>query len=140
MNKLTSPDIICVFSLSAVWLYSKAPGSILSQLLTYLIRSFKHWFYEFGCHWVTRQQALTGFQTSCLPLLYVLSPPALYTELHYPGLHSQLWVLYLPLDAPSLTLVHQEISSWPRLCESFAPEVKLGVIIYRQDYTVVIDW
>lgn len=143
MNQLTSFDM-WVFSPSAVWLYrlpiQHRPGINTQSATGILNQEFMHWFYELK-PLTRRQQALTGLQTSCLPPPTVSirqSPPALTTELHSPGLHFQLWVLYLPLDVLSLTWVHQEISSWPRLWESFAPEVKLCVIIYRLDYTVVV--
>lgn len=143
MNQLTSFDM-WVFSPSAVWLYrlpiQHRPGINTQSATGILNQEFMHWFYELK-PLTRRQQALTGLQTSRLPPPTVSirqSPPALYTELHSPGLHFQLWVLYLPLDVLSLTWVHQEISSWPRLWESFAPEVKLCVIIYRLDYTVVV--
>lgn len=142
MNQLTSFDM-WVFSPSAVWLYrlpiQHRPGINTQSATGILNQEFMHWFYELK-PLTRRQQALTGLQTSRLPSTVSIrqSPPALYTELHSPGLHFQLWVLYLPLDVLSLTWVHQEISSWPRLWESFAPEVKLCVIIYRLDYTVVV--
>lgn len=141
MNQLTSFDM-WVFSPSAVWLYrlpiQHRPGINTQSATGILNQEFMHWFYELK-PLTRRQQALTGLQTSRLPPYCIYqSPPALYTELHSPGLHFQLWVLYLPLDVLSLTWVHQEISSWPRLWESFAPEVKLCVIIYRLDYTVVV--
>lgn len=142
MNQLTSFDM-WVFSPSAVWLYrlpiQHRPGINTQSATGILNQEFMHWFYEFQ-PLTRRQQALTGLQTSRLPPTVSIrqSPPALTTELHSPGLHFQLWVLYLPLDVLSLTWVHQEISSWPRLWESFAPEVKLCVIIYRLDYTVVV--
>lgn len=119
--------------------YSTGQGSILSQLQAYLIRSscidFMSW-----SHWLddSRLWLVSRHPVSPPTVSIRQSPPALYTELHSPGLHFQLWVLYLPLDVLSLTWVHQEISSWPRLWESFAPEVKLCVIIYRLDYTVVV--
>lgn len=137
MNKLTSSDI-WVFSHSAVWLYrlpiQHRPGINTQSATGILNQEFMHWFYEFQ-PLTRRQQALTGLQTSCLPLMYLSESPC--TQ-HWAALHFQLWVLYLPLDVLSLTWVHQEISSWPRLWESFAPEVKLCVIIYRLHYTVVV--
>lgn len=142
MNQLTSFDM-WVFSPSAVWLYrlpiQHRPGINTQSATGIFNQEFMHWFYELK-PLTRRQQALTGLQTSRLPSTVSIrqSPPALYTELHSPGLHFQLWVLYLPLDVLSLTWVHQEISGWPRLWESFAPEVKLCVIIYRLDYTVVV--
>lgn len=119
--------------------YSTGQESILSQLQAYLIRSscidFMSW-----SHWLDDSRLwLVSRHPASPPTVSIRqSPPALYTELHSPGLHFQLWVLYLPLDVLSLTWVHQEISSWPRFWESFAPEVKLCVIIYRLDYTVVV--
>lgn len=133
MNQLTSFDM-WVFSPSAVWLYrlpiQHRPGINTQSATGILNQEFMHWFSRL---WLVSRHPVSPPTVSIRQ-----SPPALYTELHSPGLHFQLWVLYLPLDVLSLTWVHQEISSWPRLWESFAPEVKLCVIIYRLDYTVVV--
>lgn len=102
MNKLTSSDI-WVFSHSAVWLYrlpiQHRPGINTQSATGILNQEFMHWFYELK-PLTRRQQALTGLQTSCLPLMYLSESPC--TQ-HWAALPWSTFSTLSTLSAPRCT-------------------------------------
>lgn len=79
--------------------YSTGPRSILSQLQIILNQEFMHWFCEFQ-PLTRRQQALTGLQTSCLPLMYLSESPC--TQ-HWAALPWSTFSTLSTLSAPRCT-------------------------------------